>query len=133
MVFFLSQRKYATEILFLSQRKYATKIIDYVDMSTCKAIVTPVDTKPKLSASSSPPYVDPSHYRSLARALQYLTFTRPDLTYAVQQVCLFMYDPRNEHMTALKHILIYVQGTLEFGLHIYPSSCSSLVSFTDAE
>ncbi|XP_023729897.2 uncharacterized mitochondrial protein AtMg00810-like [Lactuca sativa] len=81
---FLSQRKYATEILFfLSQRKYATEIIDFVGMSTCKPFVTPIDTKLKLSASSSPPYVDPSHYRSLAGALQYLTFTRPDITYAV--------------------------------------------------
>lgn len=116
--------------LFLSQKKYTTEIIERASLSTCKPAATPVDTKLNLSASSSPPYVDTSHYRSLVGALQYLTFTRPDITYAVQQVCLFMHDPRNEHMNDLKCIIMYVQGTLEFGLHVYPSSCSSLVPFT---
>ncbi|KAI3518344.1 hypothetical protein L1887_06964 [Cichorium endivia] len=119
--------------LFLSQRKYASEIIDRAGMSKCKPSATPVDTKPKLSASASPPYSHPSSYRSLSGALQYLTFTRPDITYAVQQVCLFMHDPREEHMNALKRIIRYIQGTLDFGLHISPSSCSSLVSYTDAD
>ncbi|GKA11862.1 ribonuclease H-like domain-containing protein [Tanacetum coccineum] len=40
-----------------------------------------------------------------------LTFTRPDLSYAVQQVCLYMHDPREPHFAALKRIMRYVQGT----------------------
>ncbi|GJZ72953.1 ribonuclease H-like domain-containing protein [Tanacetum coccineum] len=51
------------------------------------------------------PVVDPTLYRSLAGSLQYLTFTRPDITYAVQQVCLYMHDPREPHFSALKRIL----------------------------
>ncbi|GKB14831.1 ribonuclease H-like domain-containing protein [Tanacetum coccineum] len=45
--------------------------------------------------------------------LQYLTFTRPDLSYAVQQVCLYMHDTREPHFAALKRISRYVQSTLE--------------------
>lgn len=56
--------------LFLSQRKYAAEIIDRAGMSSCKPSPTPVDTKPKLGATYSDPYGDPSHYRSLAGALQ---------------------------------------------------------------
>lgn len=119
--------------LFLSQRKYAADIIERAGMSACKPSPTPVDTKPKLSANSSAPYADPSHYRSLAGALQYLTFTRPDIAYAVQQVCLFMHDPREEHMHALKRIVRYIQGTLDHGLHLYPSATSTLISYTDAD
>ncbi|MCI49628.1 hypothetical protein A2U01_0070872, partial [Trifolium medium] len=59
-------------------------------MSSCKPSPTPVDTKAKLSGSSSNPYLDPTEYCSLAGALQYLTFPRPDISCAVQQVCLFM-------------------------------------------
>ena len=92
-----------------------------------------IDTKPKLSATSSSPFEDPTLYRSLAGALQYLTFTRPDISYAVQQVCLFMHDPRVEHVAALKRIVRYIQGTLDYGLHLYPSSCSTLISYTDAD
>ena len=62
-------------------------------MTDCKPCSTPVDTQAKLSADLGDPVADlgdpvadPTAYRSLAGALQYLTFTRPDLTYAVQQV-----------------------------------------------
>ncbi|GJW75584.1 ribonuclease H-like domain-containing protein [Tanacetum coccineum] len=65
--------------------------------------------------------------------LQYLTFTRPDLSYAVQQVCLYMHDTREPHFAALKRILRYVQGTLELGLHLYASAITSLVGYTDAD
>lgn len=36
-------------------------------------------------------------------------------------------------MSALKRIIRYVQGTLDFGLHLYASSTSTLVSYTDAD
>ncbi|XP_060190427.1 uncharacterized mitochondrial protein AtMg00810-like [Lycium barbarum] len=127
--------------MFLSQRKYAEEIIDHAGMSSCKPSLTPVDTKPKVSTTSGAPYEDPTHYRSLAGALQYLTFTRPDISYVVQQVCLHMHDPRDDHMHsprddhmhALKRIVRYIQGTLDHGLHLYPSSVTDLVSYTDPD
>ena len=67
-------------------------------MTDCKPCSTPVDTQAKLSADLGDPVADPTAYRSLADALQYLTFTRPDLTYAVQQVYLHMHDPRESHL-----------------------------------
>ena len=94
---------------------------------------TPVDTKPKLRAHSARACPDPTLYRILAGALQYLTFTRPDISYAVQQICLFMHQPMDEHMQALKCIIRYVKGSLHHGLHLYPSSTSTLLSYTDAD
>lgn len=44
-----------------------------------------------------------------------------------------MHDPMEEHMYALKPILCYIQSTLDFGLHLYPSSTSTLLSYTDAD
>uniref|UniRef100_A0A453L337 Reverse transcriptase Ty1/copia-type domain-containing protein n=1 Tax=Aegilops tauschii subsp. strangulata TaxID=200361 RepID=A0A453L337_AEGTS len=79
--------------LFLSQEQYALEILDRARMLNCKPISTPVDTSSKLSATSGAPYPDPTHYRRLAGALQYLTLTRPDLSYAVQQLCLVMHAP----------------------------------------
>ena len=69
--------------LFLSQKKYVEEIIERVGVSSCKPCPTPVDTKSKLSAKTSTPYEDPTHYRSLAGALQYLTFMRPDISYVI--------------------------------------------------
>lgn len=87
-------------------------------MAACNTSITPVDTKPKVSASDGDPYPDPTHYRSLAGALQYLTFTRPDISYAVQQICLHMHDPRDIHMIALKRILRYIRGTVHYGISL---------------
>ena len=69
--------------MFLSQRKYALEIIARAGMTSCKPSKTPVDTKSKVSATSGAPFDDPTLYRSLAGALQYLTFTRSDISYAV--------------------------------------------------
>jgi hypothetical protein len=39
-----------------------------------------------------------------------------DIAYAVQQVCIRMHDPREQHLAAIKRILCYVKGTLSHGL-----------------
>jgi hypothetical protein len=118
--------------LFLHQRQYTVDILERAGMVDCKPCATPVDTQGKLSATG-PPVADPTGYRSLAGALQYLLFTRPDIAYAVQQVCLHMHDPREPHLTALKRILRYLRGTLDFGLLLRRSSTTELRVYTDAD
>ncbi|CAH9103888.1 unnamed protein product [Cuscuta europaea] len=119
--------------IFLNQAKYANEILSRASLSDCNSVATPVDTNSKLSATAGPPVEDPTLYRSLAGALQYLTFTRPNISYAVQQICLFMHDPRVPHLHALKRILRYIKGTLHFGLHLRPSPIDSLISYSDAD
>ena len=93
---------------------------------------TPVDLHSKLSADG-PLVSNATQYRSLAGALQYLTFTRPDIAFAVQQICLYMHDPREPHLAALKRILRYLQGTLSLGLTMRRSSPAGLIVYTDAD
>jgi hypothetical protein len=68
--------------MFLSQQKYATGILDRAGMTGCTTSSTPIDTSPKLASTAGPLVADPTEYRNLAGALQYLTFTRPDIAYA---------------------------------------------------
>ncbi|GJR55104.1 ribonuclease H-like domain-containing protein [Tanacetum coccineum] len=103
------------------------EILERAHMQNCN-----VDTESKLG-SDGDHVSDPTLYRSLAGALQYLTFTRPDLSYAIQQVCLYMHDPRDPHFTALKRILRYVRGTLDYGLQLHVSSTTQLSAYTDAD
>ncbi|KAK4346019.1 hypothetical protein RND71_036195 [Anisodus tanguticus] len=44
-----------------------------------------------------------------------------------------MHDPRVEHMNACNRVIRYLQETLDYGLHLYPSSASTLISYTDAD
>jgi hypothetical protein len=99
--------------LFLTQRQFALDILERAGLVDCKPVLTPVDMHVKVSVKSRPPVADPTHFRSLVRALQYLTFTRPDIAYAVQQICLHMHDPREPHLTAMKRTLRYLQVTLD--------------------
>jgi histone deacetylase 1/2 len=120
---------------FLTQAQYAEEILERAGMSSCKPATTPADTKPKVSLHDGNllPASDASFYRSIAGALQYLTLTRPDVAYAVNQACLYMHAPRDTHWTLVKRILRYLQGTLEHGISITASSPSQLTAYSDAD
>ncbi|XP_073365843.1 uncharacterized protein [Aegilops tauschii subsp. strangulata] len=122
-----------TSGLFLCQQQYTLEILDRANMLHCKPVSTPVDTTSKLSIHDGKPLSNPTYYRSLAGALQYLTLTRPDISYAVQQVCLFMHEPRDTHMQLVKRILRYLQGTSHYGIQLYKSSSHDLIAYTDAD
>ncbi|GKA76460.1 ribonuclease H-like domain-containing protein [Tanacetum coccineum] len=118
--------------LFLSQKKYALQLLEHAHMVHCNPSHMPVDTETKLGPDGVP-VQDPTLYRNLAGGLQYLTFTHPDLSYAVQQICLYMHDPREPNFAALKRVMRYVKGTLDLGLHLYASATTPLVGYTDAD
>jgi hypothetical protein len=82
---------------FLHQRKYAHELLDRAGMLTCHTVATPVNTMAKLSATDGSPTPDGSFYWAIAGALQYLTLSRPELQYAVENVCLHMHAPRDSH------------------------------------
>ncbi|XP_051190594.1 uncharacterized mitochondrial protein AtMg00810-like [Lolium perenne] len=120
---------------FLHQWKYAHELLERAWMLNCNPAPTLVDTKAKLSASDGSLASDAPFYRSIVGALQYLTLTRPELQYAVQQVCLHMHAPRDAHWAAVKRILRYVCGTMGYGLslHASPSTSTDLVAYSDAD
>ncbi|GJS15244.1 putative reverse transcriptase domain-containing protein [Tanacetum coccineum] len=64
---------------------YAREVLERAGMLNCNASSTPIATESKLSPDGDP-VSDLTLYRSLAGSLQYLTFTRPDISYAFQQL-----------------------------------------------
>ncbi|XP_021984937.1 uncharacterized mitochondrial protein AtMg00810-like [Helianthus annuus] len=119
--------------LFLSQSTYAADILSRANITTCNPVSTTVKVGSKLSATPGAPFVDGSLYRSLAGALQDLTITRPNISYVVQQICLFMHSPREPHFQLLKRILRYTKGTLSHGLLITPSQSTTLTAYSDVD
>ncbi|GJX89658.1 ribonuclease H-like domain-containing protein [Tanacetum coccineum] len=93
--------------MFLSQKKYALELLGRAHMASCNPTRAPVNTESKLGSDGDLIF-DPTLYRSLVGGLQYLAFTRPDISYVVQQVCLHMHDPREPHFAALKGVLRYL-------------------------
>lgn len=80
----------------LSQQSYITKILQKAGMDSCKPNMTPTSTK-KTKVMAEQSYSDPYFYRSLAGALQYVTITRPNITFAVNSVCQHMHQPGLSH------------------------------------
>lgn len=106
---------YTNNGLFVGQTKYAHDILDRVKLVDSKLIATPLVPRESL-VSSGAPFKDPTLYKSIVGALQYLTITHLDLSYAANQVSQFLHSPTVDHFVVVKQILRYVKGTLHFGL-----------------
>ncbi|XP_019198267.1 PREDICTED: uncharacterized protein LOC109192128 [Ipomoea nil] len=100
-------------------------------MVDCKLVATPVSTT-NVETGAAVPYVDPTQYRSSAGALQYVTVTRPDLSYAVNRLCQHMHSPSTVDWAALKRVLWYVNGTLHLGLKITSSPSVDIHAYSDS-
>jgi histone deacetylase 1/2 len=93
--------------LVLSQHRYAADVVKRANMGNCRPVDTPISSSEKLSITdgTSLDEEDSTRYRSIVGALQYLTLTRPDLSFAVNKVCQFLHAPTTTHWTAVKRIL----------------------------
>uniref|UniRef100_A0A6N2KNP9 Integrase catalytic domain-containing protein n=1 Tax=Salix viminalis TaxID=40686 RepID=A0A6N2KNP9_SALVM len=110
--------------LFLSQAKYALDLLTRAEMVDCKPISTPSLVGSHLTDSGTL-YSDATQFRSLAGALQYLTLTRPDLSYSVNSICQYMHAPTIDHFTALKRILRYVKDLARYSDADWLVACHS--------
>jgi histone deacetylase 1/2 len=104
-------------------------------MAGCKPVDTPLSTSEKLSLVDGEMLSsdDSTRYRSIVGALQYITLTRPDISYSVNKVCQFLHTPTTVHWTTVKRILRYLQGTISLGLRIRKSTSILLSAFSDAD
>lgn len=78
--------------LLLSQTKYASDLLIKAGMQHCKPSSTPSAVKPAILSCDSL-LADPHWYRTLVGSLQYLTLTRPEISYAVNVACQHMHAP----------------------------------------
>lgn len=118
--------------LFVGQAKYAYDILSRAKLLEAKPIATPLVSGTSLQQKGTL-FNDPSLYRSLVGALQYLTITRPDLSYAVNHVSQFLHSPTNDHFEAVKRILRYVKGTIHLGLSFTRQPYLSVLGYSDAD
>lgn len=102
-------------------------------MLNAKPFPTPMSTGFKLSIHDNDPFEDVTLYRSTVGALQYLTITRPDINFRVNKMCQFMQSPCYTHYRAVKRILRYLNGTLEFGITLAASRSLDLHGYCDAD
>lgn len=62
----------------------------------------------------------PFLFREIIGSLQYMTITRPDISFTVNFLSQFLSQLRVPHLVAVKRILRYAKGTLDHGLWFEP-------------
>jgi hypothetical protein len=117
--------------LMLRQHKYILDILTRAGMTSCKPVDTLVSSS-KVTLLPDHSFFDPTRFFQIVGALQYLTFTRPDICFVVNRVCQFIHAPTDSHWAAVKRILCYLKGTSSYGFHITRGSSFALHGFTDA-
>ncbi|GKV49528.1 hypothetical protein SLEP1_g56275 [Rubroshorea leprosula] len=115
------------------QSKYILELLERAGMKDCQVVAIPLDSKKKLAATDSPPYFNPSGYRSIVGALQYANFTHSDIAFVAQQVCQYMHASIVLHFQAVKRILRYLKGTLHYGLQLRKTQNFSLHVFINID
>jgi hypothetical protein len=118
--------------LHLRQTKYITDLLNSTYMLGARPLRCPSSSGSKLPSIAGELLENPTEYRRVVGALQYCTITRPDISYSVNQLCQFMHFPRELHWIAVKHVLRYLKGTIEFGL-LYTPGTITMHAYCDSD
>ncbi len=121
----------------LSQRNYLLSIIEQFGMRDCKPVHTPIDPNIKLSKlETGDPRIgddifNKTYLSGLGKLMYLAVATQPDLAHPVAYLAQFSQCPSEEHLTALKRVFRYLQGTIDMALHYNASE--DLKVYSDAD
>ncbi|PKU86178.1 Retrovirus-related Pol polyprotein from transposon TNT 1-94 [Dendrobium catenatum] len=118
--------------LHLSQSSYARDLLTRAGMTECKPISSPIPTKVLSSSAHLLVPADAEQFRHLVGSLQYLTITRPDISFTVNKLCQHMHQPLEDDFKLLKRLLRYIKGTIFFGLPVRSGS-HELIAYSDSD
>nr|GEX43524.1 hypothetical protein [Tanacetum cinerariifolium] len=97
-------------------KKTTWRVLLKAGMADCNPSQSPMEHKLELTKDEGEVSAKPTLFRSIIRGLRYLTYTRPDIAYVVGIVSRFMEKPTVNHMQAVKTMLRYIKGTVDYGL-----------------
>jgi len=83
--------------IFLSQKKYIGYLLNKFVMVECIPLTTPMEQNLKLTSIEGREFKDATKYRQLVGCLNYLTTTRPDISFTVGILSRFMQKPCEGH------------------------------------
>ncbi|KAI3739706.1 hypothetical protein L2E82_30117 [Cichorium intybus] len=118
--------------ILISQVGYAKKVLQAAGTGDCNPIKYPMEQRLGITKDEEGIPVDATNYRRIIGSLRYLTHRRPDISYSVGVVSRFMESPKESHLKAVKHILRYIKGTVDYGLVYKKGGDRKLVGFSDS-
>ena len=127
--------------LSISQRQYCIDMLEDFNMADCHPVSTPMAPGLRLThdmCPQSPEEVEEMKLVPYGRAVGKLNWlalaTRPDISYTVSQLARFSSNPGPQHWQAVKRLLRYIKGTVDFKLTYGPSPHpTKFQTFSDAD
>ncbi|KAK2438086.1 putative mitochondrial protein [Trifolium repens] len=102
--------------ILIHQKKYVSDILKRFAMVNCNPANTPMETASSLNEDNEGKSVNSTHYKQIVGSLRYACNSRLDICHSVGIVSRFMQSPKLSHMQAVKRILRYLQGTIDYGV-----------------
>ena len=100
----------------ITRSKCVREILNKFNISDCEESSIPLKHNVKLCSQDGSKDANGTLYRKFVESLNYLTTTRPDISYAVNILSQFMAKPNDIHWKAAKKVLRYLKWTVNFGL-----------------
>lgn len=119
--------------IHVSQAKYAREVLKRFDMEESNSVRNPMVPGTKLSLNEEGEPVDETLYKQIIGSLMYLTTTRPDLQFSVSLLSRFMSKPNQTHLQAVKRVLRYLKGTLNYGILYKKGGNGNVLVYTDSD
>lgn len=124
----------------LSQAAYVDTIVSRFKMEKAYPVSTPLEPGVRLSVSMCPKdekgktKMAKKPYQMIVGSLMYTAITtRPDISFAVQQLSQFSSNPGRQHWKAAKRVVRYLKGTRDYGLVLGGKRNIRLTRYTDAD
>jgi hypothetical protein len=121
--------------VIITQRKYITDLLEKYGMQECKSSSTPMAEKLLQKAPEDWKCGEKELHRYqklIGEVMHLMVKTRPDIAYAVSRLAQFMSNPTEEHWTALKRMLRYLRGTIDYGIKYDGSKGATMEAWTDS-
>jgi len=119
--------------ILLSQRKYKFDLLLKVEMLRCGSIDTPMDENTRLLSDHGQLFEDIGRYMRMVKKLNYLTVTKPNITFAISVVSHFLSASRTTHLEVVIRILRYLKKDLRIGLFYSDHGHTRVAGFSDTD
>ncbi|XP_014523415.1 uncharacterized protein LOC106779742 [Vigna radiata var. radiata] len=84
-------------------------------MTDAKPVTTPMSPSCDLSTDSDASTSNVSEYCQIVGSLQYLSLTRPNVSFSVNKLSQYMVVPTKTHMQVAERILQHLKGIIDHG------------------
>ncbi|KAF5473124.1 hypothetical protein F2P56_009762 [Juglans regia] len=102
-------------------------------MVGAKDVSTPLFTSTSIKLVGGTASFDSTEFRGVIGSLQYLSLTRPDISFVVNKLSQFMHKSTITHWTAAKMLLRYLEQTIFHDIQLKKDTHWHLMAYSNAD